>query len=353
MKIHPSSIFKAKSGFTLLEVLLSISIIGMIGAIGAPLLISEQSRNELEIAADHMVQSLRRAQTLAQNQENDSRWGVYAATSTITIFSGDSYSSRDTDFDEDYPVPESVGFSGTNEYVFTKFFGQLTSAGTTTLSLASGDSRQVVINEMGVVGKLFGDVGSEEGEGGPPDPEVGEVDYEVTIYNDWNDGFCADVEVTTDSIDPVEWEVAVDLSTYPINGEPYNVWEADWSYANETLTASGLSYNDEVSAGSPEDFGFCANRPGAPSGEVDFSVSVWLDWSAGYCASVNVTTESVEPIAWEVNIPLTTAPTNGTPYTVWNANWSFASSILTASGVSWNDEVSASSPQSFGYCANR
>ena len=149
--ICQTQILNKKRGFTLLEVLLAIAIAGMIGAIGAPILISEQTRNELDIAADGLSEALRRAQTLSQQAQNDSSWGVYVATSTVTVFSGDDYASRDSSLDENLAIASNIVVSGESEYVFSKLAGELGSAGTTTLATVSGEIRQVVINEKGTV----------------------------------------------------------------------------------------------------------------------------------------------------------------------------------------------------------
>ncbi|HOZ53095.1 MAG TPA: DUF2341 domain-containing protein [bacterium] len=186
----------------------------------------------------------------------------------------------------------------------------------------------------------------------PPAPII---DYNINITSDWGTGYCADVIVSTDSASPIIWQTDLLLDTAPIDGIPYTAWEVDWSFSEPILSVSGLAYNNEVSIGNPVVFGYCANRPEIiyPDEEANYSITIDSDWGSGYCATVNVSTNSVTPIAWFVNVDLSTAPENGTPYSVWNANWSFTEPILNASGLSYNKNILSGSPTSFGYCANR
>ena len=183
----------------------------------------------------------------------------------------------------------------------------------------------------------------------------GNFEVEVEITSDWNAAYCADVTISSQADNPVVWEAVVVLDSYPLNGEPYNVWGVNWTYNDPILTATGENHNDTVSLGNPVTFGYCANRPEGsfPEGDVDFEVVIVNDWNTGYCADVNITTESVTPVSWEVFIDLSNYPVNGTPSSVWSANWTFNNPVLTASGLSWNETVSSSSPTSFGYCADR
>ncbi|MEN9342033.1 MAG: hypothetical protein RIQ54_289 [Candidatus Parcubacteria bacterium] len=81
-------------GFSLVEILLSLALLALVAGIGAPLFVSFQNRNDLDVASVTLVHAMRRAQLLARAVSQDSDWGVSIGTSTITLFQGSSYAAR-------------------------------------------------------------------------------------------------------------------------------------------------------------------------------------------------------------------------------------------------------------------
>ena len=145
------NIQNSQRGFTLLEVLLSITAIAVIAGIGIPVYQSFQNRNDLDIAAVTFAQALRRAETLAQSVDGDISWGVTAQSGSITLFKGGSFSGRDSSFDEVFEMPTSITPSGISEVVFAKFTGLPQTTGSLTLTSANNETRTVVINAKGNV----------------------------------------------------------------------------------------------------------------------------------------------------------------------------------------------------------
>lgn len=139
-------------GFTLLEVLLSIALLGLIAGFSAPLYVSFQNRNDLDIATASVVQNLRRAQMLAQSSTNDQAWGIKLENANLIVFRGASFASRNASFDEIYPLSSSLVFSGLTEIIFTKFSGLPTapSVGTVTLTNVNNETRNIIINDQGM-----------------------------------------------------------------------------------------------------------------------------------------------------------------------------------------------------------
>src|SRR3989338_10957347 len=90
------------AGFTLIEVLLSITAIAIIAGISIPVYQSFKNRNDLDIAATVFAQTARRAQVLAQAADGDTSWGARAQSGSITLFKGGSYATRDASYDETY-----------------------------------------------------------------------------------------------------------------------------------------------------------------------------------------------------------------------------------------------------------
>lgn len=138
-------------GFTILEVLLSLALIGLIFTISAPVIFSLQSRNDLDVAAAEIVQTLRRAQVLAHGMDGDTSWGVRAQQGNITLFKGTNYAVRDANFDETFDVPRGINFSGLQEVVFLKFSGEPQDAGNMILTDPANETRTISINTKGLV----------------------------------------------------------------------------------------------------------------------------------------------------------------------------------------------------------
>lgn len=142
---------KLFSGFTLIEVLLSLSLIGIIFSMAAPYYQTFQVRNDLDVATNTIVQSLRRAQLLSQAQDGDMNWGVYVQAGSIIVFKGVSYVLRDVNYDEVFDLPTSINSSGIAEVVFSKMYGLPQSIGTFTLTSTANETRNIIINEKGMV----------------------------------------------------------------------------------------------------------------------------------------------------------------------------------------------------------
>lgn len=138
-------------GFTLIEVLLSVTIISMMVGLSMPIFQSYQNRNEVELAAQNLAAALRRAQVYARSGSDDSQWGIQIQSNTVTLYKGAVFASRDTTYDETYTIPPTISVSGDATTVFAKLSGLPDAAGTTTLTSVSTDVRTVSINAKGMV----------------------------------------------------------------------------------------------------------------------------------------------------------------------------------------------------------
>lgn len=138
-------------GFTLLEMMLSLSILGIIFAMTGPLYRVFMVRNDLDIVVSTMVQNIRRAQTLSQVADGDSEWGVHTATGSILLYKGSNYALRDEAFDENTEIPDNISVSGLVHITFEKKTGIPQSTGTTTFTSVTNETRHVTINQKGMV----------------------------------------------------------------------------------------------------------------------------------------------------------------------------------------------------------
>ena len=141
----------SSTGFTLLEVLLSIAVITIIAGTAIPVYESFQVRNDLDIAATTFVQSLRRAQVLAEASDGDTSSGVRIDPGSITLFRGTSFASRNSSFDEIFQIPSTISIAGNAEVVFGRFTGLPTTVGSTTLTSITNETRTIVTNAKGTI----------------------------------------------------------------------------------------------------------------------------------------------------------------------------------------------------------
>ncbi len=149
--MEKQKIISYSAGFTFIEVLLSVALIGILAGISAPIYVSFQVRNDIHIAATTVAHTFRRAEVLSQAVDGDTSWGVSVQNGSITLFQGASYVVRNTSLDEIFEVPTSISVSGLQEVVFSKFYGSPQTTGTTTLTSVNNDVRTIHINAQGTV----------------------------------------------------------------------------------------------------------------------------------------------------------------------------------------------------------
>lgn len=142
---------RQKSGFTLLEVLLSVAVITLISGIFLVVYQAFQVRNDLDIAATTYVHTLRRAQILSQAVDGDMPWGVYIVSGNITLFRGTSYITRESSLDEIFDLPASITPSGISEIVFNKLSGLPQITGSVTLTSNTNETNIITINSKGTI----------------------------------------------------------------------------------------------------------------------------------------------------------------------------------------------------------
>lgn len=138
-------------GFTLLEILLVVATISIIAGFSIPVYASFQIKNDLDIGANTVASSFRRAQILALASDGDSQWGVKVQSGSIVVFQGASYAARNSVFDEIFTVPTVITPSGLGEVVFDRLTGQALSTGTVTLTASSGVVRTIALTSKGTV----------------------------------------------------------------------------------------------------------------------------------------------------------------------------------------------------------
>lgn len=145
------SALKRQAGFTLIEMLLSVAIITLLVGMSLPVYESFVRRNDLDLTTQSVAAMIRRAQVYARSGNSDSAWSVEFGASTITLFLGTNYASRDTAYDETLDVPGSVTMGGLGEVQFARFTAAPNTTGNVTLSSTTNDTRTIAINAKGMV----------------------------------------------------------------------------------------------------------------------------------------------------------------------------------------------------------
>ena len=128
-----------------------VILIGILAGVSFPFYHAALSNNHLAIATSTLAQSMRRAQAFSLAGEQDSAWGVKVEQGEITVFAGDSFAARDTDFDQVTPIGDDLTVTGLNEIVYSKIYALPLSTGTTTFEASGGEQRLVSINNKGMV----------------------------------------------------------------------------------------------------------------------------------------------------------------------------------------------------------
>lgn len=135
-------------GFTFLEVLVVLGVLGVLVGLAIPFYQSFQVDSRLDDTAHEVVQTLRIAQSKAMASESFSAHGVHFEAQRFILFRGDTYAVDDP-FNEVTDVVQPLSISS-GDIVFDSVYGT-TGADIITISTITGRTRAVTINTLGVV----------------------------------------------------------------------------------------------------------------------------------------------------------------------------------------------------------
>ncbi len=145
-------IFSNKKSFTLIEVLIVLALTSLIIVFSLPLFNLFKINRKLDIQQNKIIDTLRLAQNKSQTGLDNSSYGVYFETDGYVFFKGDSYETRDTQYDIEYELPSGFSLSGLEEVVFYKITGRPSSSGNLVITeTSSGRTRTISINSLGLI----------------------------------------------------------------------------------------------------------------------------------------------------------------------------------------------------------
>lgn len=137
-------------GFTLIEVVMVLGILGVVFALGLPVGIDAYRNYLLTSETRKLVSVLRRAEEFALSNKNEDSHGIFLEENNFVLFKGVSFGSREGAYDEDYPREPSISISGFTEIVFSQLSGK--PSATATVVLSNGlTSQSIDINEEGTI----------------------------------------------------------------------------------------------------------------------------------------------------------------------------------------------------------
>ena len=94
--------------FTLVEIIIVITILGIIIALGTPITLDFYYSYEFSSTKDNLVSLLRKSQTQAISNLNQASSGLYLEPGKFITFQGASYEERNILFDEEYEKPNKI-----------------------------------------------------------------------------------------------------------------------------------------------------------------------------------------------------------------------------------------------------
>jgi prepilin-type N-terminal cleavage/methylation domain-containing protein len=149
------SIFK--KGYTLLEVLIVISIIGIVASIIISGFREMQFRHELDLNAEKVVEIIREARSRTLSSQNASQYGVHIGTTDLTTFVGTAYvAGTATNVKYNLTGTDTIIAvtltGGGSDIVFRRLSGETAQDGTITISSSNtGATRVVTVYKTGLV----------------------------------------------------------------------------------------------------------------------------------------------------------------------------------------------------------
>jgi len=141
-----------RRGFTVIEMLLVIGIIGILGLVSFPGIFQVLSQGYFTNTVERMVRTLRTAQSYSLSGKADSSWGVHYEEGKLVLFKGTDYAARDPSFDAVTAVPVAVVVTGWSDLYFDRLRGN-PSAPLSVMVEVYGRAGTISVNSQGGINR--------------------------------------------------------------------------------------------------------------------------------------------------------------------------------------------------------
>lgn len=145
---------KAQGGFTLVELLVVISITLVLAVAAVPIYGNLQVSSQLNENSSLIIQTVRQARERSVARLNNSAHGVYITSTSYALYQGSSYATRDSSYDRVTTLDSAVSLSTTlvsKEVNFSRGIGMPNNIGTITLTHEAQGTKTITINSFGMV----------------------------------------------------------------------------------------------------------------------------------------------------------------------------------------------------------
>lgn len=146
-------IMKNDRGFTFIELLIIISIIGLISLVTIPSLSKFKTEQALKNTTENVITLLNKAQSDSLSSINSNNYGVHFGSNYMVYFIGNTFSNTDpnnkrSNFEPGVSIPLINGINlngGGSDVIFPRLTGNVIGYGTIVLQLTNKSSHQKII----------------------------------------------------------------------------------------------------------------------------------------------------------------------------------------------------------------
>ena len=139
-----------REGFTIIEMIMVVSMVAVIMTFSTPFLSSYMVRNNWIVASDRVWSEIVKAKDMAMSGRvisGSKVWGVCVTSGKVRLFNG---SCASPNLSEDYVIPNGVTVSGLTSVTFDNLRGEPSSV-TTVSVVSSHGTKTITVGAAGVI----------------------------------------------------------------------------------------------------------------------------------------------------------------------------------------------------------